>query len=132
MSRENIEVVRLAYDVAYAQRSVEGVRDSFAPDFVFHSRPEFPGRQLYRFEEIEQLWADLDETYSDYALVPVEFEDVADYVLVTLRSSAQMQGSRLRVEGKIWHLWRISEGKPQEAWTFGTRTEALQAVGLRE
>ena len=130
MSRENIEVVRLAYDVAYAQRSVEGVRDRFAPDFVFHGRAEFPGRQHYRFEEIEQLWADMDETYSDYSLVPVEFEDAGDYVLVTLETSAKMQGSELRVEGKIWHVWLVADGTPQEGWTYGSRSEALQAVGL--
>ena len=132
MSRENIEVVRLAYDVAYVQRSVEDVRDRFAPDFVFHTRPEWPGRQLYRFKEIEQLWADLDETFSDYSLMPIEFEDVGDYVLVTLQSSAQMRGSHVRVEGKVWHLWRVADGKPQEAWTFGSRNEALEAVGPRE
>ena len=128
MSDENIEVVRLAYDVAYVQRSIEGVRDRFAPEFVFHSRPEFPGRQLYRFEEITQLWADLDETYSDYSLIPIEFDHVGDYVIVALQSSARMQGSEVRVEGKIWHVWRVADGKPREAWTFGSRSEALQAV----
>lgn len=128
MSRENIEVVRLAYEVAYVQRSVEGVRDRFAPDFVFHSRPEFPGRQLYRFEEITQLWADLDETYSDYSLVPLEFEEVGDYVIVMLQSSARMQGSEVRVEGKVWHVWLVVDGKPQEAWTFGSRNEVVGAV----
>src|SRR3954447_26182352 len=43
MSQENVETVRRAYEVAYAERSVEGVMDVVAENFVWHQRAEWPG-----------------------------------------------------------------------------------------
>src|SRR5688500_1461105 len=132
MSEENVEMVRVAYDVAYAERSVDGVRDQFAKSFVWHSRPEWPGKTTYRVDEMPDLWADLDETFSEVELVPVEFEEVTDgYVLVTVQQSARLRDSDERVETTIWHLWRV-QGMPQEGWVFGERIEALKAAGLSE
>jgi hypothetical protein len=132
MSRENVDTVRLAYEVAYAQRSVDDVRDAFAEDYVFHSRPEFPGRLSYRADDMPQLWADLDETYTEFSLVPEDFAPVGDYVVVTLRQSARLRASDARIESTIYHVWHVQNGVPQETWGYSTREEALEAVGLRE
>jgi hypothetical protein len=78
------------------------------------------------------LWADLDDTFSEFELVPVGFEEVADgYVLVRVRQSASLRDSEARVETTIWHLWRIDD-MPTETWVFGDRAEALKAAGSRE
>ncbi len=132
MSRENVEAVRVAYEVAYVERSVENVREAVAEDFVFHSRPEFPGRSRYGLDEMTQLWADLDETHTEFSLVPEEFAPVGDYVLVTLRQSARMRDSAARLDSPVYHVWHVQNGKPREAWAYATREEALEAVGLRE
>jgi hypothetical protein len=132
MAQDNVEMVRVAYEVAYAERSVEGVRDRFADDFVWHSRPEWPGKAAYGVDEMPGLWADLDETFSEFELVPAAFEEVGDaYVLVTVRQGARLRGSENRVETTIWHLWRI-DGTPREAWVFANRAEALEAARLAE
>jgi hypothetical protein len=132
MAGENVEAVRLAYDIAYAQRSVENVREAFAEDFVFHMRAEWPGRSLYRIDEMPQLWADLDETYAEFRLVPEEFFPAGECVIVTIKQSARLRGSDARVDSTIFHVWQIREGKPQQAWAYRSRSEALEAVGLRE
>lgn len=132
MSQESVEVVQRAYDVAYAQRSVEDVREHIADDFVFHNRPEFPGRSSYTGEQMPLLWADLDETYSDFNLLPVEFTEIGDYVVVTLRISSRLRGSDTRIENSIWHVWHIEAGEARQAWAYGSRQEALEAVGLRK
>ncbi len=132
MSQENVETVRIAYDVAYVQRSVEGIRDRIAEDFIWHTRPEWPGRRTYRGDEMTDLWADLDETFSEFELVPVAFEELGDHVVVEARQSACLRGSGSRIDATIWHLWRVEDGKPREAWSFSTRTEALKAAGLSE
>ena len=127
---ENVEAVRLAYDVAYAQRSVEDVRETVAEDYVFHTRPEFPGRALYRADEMTDLWADLDNTFSEFDLVPEDFAPVGrDYVVVSDRQSARMRGSDARVEWTICHVWNLRAGEPEETWAYSTREEALEAVG---
>ena len=132
MSRENVEAVRIAYDLAYAQRSVEGVRDRFAADFRWHSRPEWPGQAEYTVDNMTDLWADLDETFEEYSLAPASFEPLGAYVLVTVDQSTRLRASGDRLETRIYHLWRVEAGQPQETWSFGTREEALETAGLGE
>ena len=99
MSQENVEIVRLAYREGYERRTVENVRELAADDFCFHTRPGWPGRSLYRFDEVLEFWADLDDTFTEYSLVPERFAAVEDYVLVTLRQSARMRGSACPAAG---------------------------------
>jgi hypothetical protein len=79
-----------------------------------------------------QIWADLDETYSEFRLVPEDYAAVGDYVVVTIRQSARMRGSDARVESTIWHVWRITGGVVQEAWTFDSEEDALKAAGVTD
>jgi ketosteroid isomerase-like protein len=133
MSLENVALVRRAYDEAFAERSVAGpLRRFIADDFSFHMRAEFPGRAVYGIEEITEMWADMDATFSDFQLVPNDFAEFGDYVLVTINQSTRVRGSDLRVEATIYHLWHVTGGKAQEAWAYSDRDEALEAAGLSE
>jgi ketosteroid isomerase-like protein len=132
MSQENIEIVRAAYEVAFAQRNVEGVLDRFAEDFTWQQRADFPGRTSYGPMEMPQLWAELDDTYSELNMVPVEFIDAGDYVIVTVETSARLRGSDARIETLIWHVWRMRDGLAAEGAAYGTRREASEAAGMPE
>jgi len=132
MSRENVDLIRDAYTEAFETRSVERMRDRVAPGFRFHMRPGFPGRPVYLLDEMTQIWADLDETLTEYELVPEDFVPLGAYVLVTIRQSASVRESDTRIETTVWHLWHIEAGKVREAWTFEDREEALRVVGARE
>jgi ketosteroid isomerase-like protein len=129
---ENVEMVRRAYEVGYAARSVEVLRETFAEDFLFHTRPEFPGGGAYGIDALTELWADLDDTYSEFSLVPVDYTAIGHHVLVTLRQSTRLRGSDARLENTIYHLVRINDGKVAEAWTYVDRERALEAVGPPE
>jgi ketosteroid isomerase-like protein len=87
---------------------------------------------VYRLEELPQLWADLDDTYTEFSLVPEDFALVGEYVVVIVRVSARMRASDARIEETLCHLWHVRDGKAREAWSYNTRAEALEAVGLRE
>jgi ketosteroid isomerase-like protein len=130
MPHENVEVVRRAYRVAFAERSVEKVMDVVDESFVWHQRPEWPGRSLYRMEEVPQLWADLDEAFAEFSIVPEDFDAAGEYVVVTVRIGARMRTSEARIESMLYHLWHMQDGKALEAWTYNTRAEALEAAGL--
>jgi ketosteroid isomerase-like protein len=132
MSQENIEIVRKAYDVAFVQRDVEGILDRFAADFTWHQRAEWPGRPTYGASEMPQLWDELDGTYSELNMTPVEYVDAGEYVVVRLETSARPRGSDARVEAMIWHVWHMRDGLAQEGWAYGTRREAAEAAGLPE
>jgi ketosteroid isomerase-like protein len=74
-----------------------------------------------------EIWADLDETFTEYSLVPEDFAEVGEYVIVTIRVSARMKASDARIDSTIYHVWHIRDGKIREAWTFTTKSEALEA-----
>src|SRR5689334_2681568 len=96
MSNENVEIVRWVYEKGHAQRTIDipGREDRVAADYRFHTRPDFPGRSAYRLDQMVELWADLDSTFTDYSLIPQRYEPFGDsHVLVTLRQTARLRGS---------------------------------------
>jgi ketosteroid isomerase-like protein len=131
MPRENVKLVERAYE-GYAKRDIEEHRHLFAEGFRFNMRPEFPIQGSYSVDEIPEFWTDLDETFTDYRLVPTDYLEAGDWVLVTLDSSARMKGSGAIIEDTIYHRWHVRDGKIVEAWTHSDRAEALEAVGLSE
>jgi hypothetical protein len=131
MSQGNVEVVRIAYG-DYEKRSVDRAADFLAPGFRFHTRPEFPDFPPVAVEGLPALWANLDQTFTEYRLVPEAFTSIGEYVLVKIRTSSRMKDSEARVEATIYHLWQFRAGKALEAWSFSTEEEALHAAGLSE
>ena len=131
MARENIELVRFIYE-GYARRSVEPYRPHFVEDFKFHNRPEFPVQDVYGLDDMQRLWADLDETFTEYELTPTEFREAGDHVIVTLEASAKLRGGEARIEETIYHVWHLLDGKAREAWTFTSFEEAAQRAGLED
>jgi ketosteroid isomerase-like protein len=132
MSRENIDLVRVAYDVAWPRRSVDGFQDRFADDFTWRQRSEWPGRSVYTRDEMPELWADLDDTYAEFKLTPLDYADAGEYVVVTVTTSARMRASNDRIKRTVWHVWRIREGLVAEACVYSTRRDALDAAGMSE
>lgn len=63
-------------------------------------------------------------------LVPIAFEDAGDYVIVTVETSARLRGSDRRIEGRIWHVWRMRDGLALEGGSHASREEAAEAAGL--
>jgi hypothetical protein len=135
MSEENVETVRWVYEKSYARRTVDvpGIEERVAPDYAFHPRHGFPGRAAYRLDEMVDLWADLDTTFTDHSLLPQSYEAIGSaHVLVTLRQAARLRGSNQWIDDTIYMLWHLVEGRAQQTWTFADRTPALEAAGLSE
>jgi len=106
--------------------------DVVADNFVWHQRAEWPGLSLYRVEDLPQLWADLDDTYTEFTLVPQDFTAAGEYVMVTVRTSARMRAGDTRIDSTLYQVWHLRNGKVREAWTYSTEAEALEAAGLSE
>ena len=120
-----IDTVRRAYK-GFDRREVEPYKEFFAEGFAFHMRPEFPVQGVYGVDEMEQLWADLDDTFSEWGLTPTTFEAVGDYVIVRLSNSTKLRGSEARFDESIHHVWQVRDGLIQQAWTFTTYEEAVR------
>ena len=131
MPDEHVQLVRRAYEEGYSRRSVDPVRDITAAAFRFHMRPGFPGRPSYGADEMTDIWADLEDTFSEYSIAPEAFESLGRHVLVTLRQNARMRGSDAWIDNTVWHLWDVTGGILREAWTFDDRAEAVAAAAGR-
>lgn len=129
-----MEIVRWAFEEGLARRTVNipGAEERFASDYRFHTPPGFLGRTVYRLDELTPLWADLDTTFTDHSLVPMHYEEIGTYVLVTLQQTARLRGSDDEINFTFYQLWLVSEGKIQETRTFTDNAEALEAAGLPE
>ena len=130
-----MEIVRWVYEKGFAARTVDvpGAEQRIAADYLFHTRPDFPGRDAYGLDQMVELWADLDETWTDHSLVPERYEPIGPaHVLVTVRQTARLRGSDRRLAEMLYMLWHLTEGKAQETWTATDRDEALKAAGLSE
>lgn len=132
MPGENTQLIRRMYEEGYALRRIDLVWELVAEDFRFHMRPEWLAQPTYSAEEMPQIWGDLDETYTGYSLIPEDFNEVGEYVVVALNASAEMRDGGERIESTIYHVWLVQDGLVREAWTYGTRSEAFAAVGLSE
>ncbi|MCB0874953.1 MAG: hypothetical protein R2718_13155 [Solirubrobacterales bacterium] len=135
MSEANVEIVRWLYEEGHAKRTVDapGAEDRVAPDYVFHSRPDFPSRPAYRLDQLPEFWADLDATFDDYSLTPLSYEPIGPaHVLVTMEQAARLRGSDQRLSELVYMLWHLTDGKAKETWTSTVREQVLEVAGLSE
>jgi hypothetical protein len=135
MSDENVGIVRWAYENGFAQRTVDmpGSGDRVAPDYRFHTRPDFPGRSAYRLDQMVELWADIDATFTDYSLTAESYEPIGPaHVLVTVRQATRLRGSDQRLVERLYMLWYLTDGRVQETWTSADRAEILESHGLSD
>ena len=104
------------------------MREDFADDFVWYQRPEWPGRSTWSADDMPKLAAELDATFREYSLEPVDFSEVGDHVVVEVRMSARLHGSDDRVEGAVWHVWRVVDGQLKETRNYAAKADAFRAA----
>ena len=144
MSRENVELVRRIYaatpelrnagpadDAAFLGRMF---RDFWDADLVFRLPAEYPegDRVLRGREGVTAFIAMLRQAWSEWHFVPERLFDVGDRVLVLIRVVAVGHESGVPIELESAHVWTIRDGRAKSARIYRDRSEALEAVGLRE
>ena len=70
--------------------------------------------------------------WDDYELMPEEFVDRGDRILVTVRLGARGRGSGVEVDARFYDLYTLRDGKIVRMDQFTERSEALEAVGRSE
>ena len=144
MSQGDVELVRRIYaampglsamdpadDSGFVDRMF---RDFYDSDFVFRLPPEYPegSRVLQGRQGMVAFVAMLREAWSDWRFVPERFFDEGDRVLVFVRVAAVGHESGVPIEMETAHIWTVRDGRAVSGQIYRDRSEALEAVGLRE
>lgn len=129
----NIEVVRRLFD-AFSRRDLDAMLELVAPEVEFwaptasfaRSGEPYIGHDGMReyFADVERLWRTLE-------VVPHDFRDLGDRVLVLGRVYARGEGGYISDSPAQW-LWKLEAGRVVWGRVFTNRSEALAAAGLKE
>jgi ketosteroid isomerase-like protein len=124
MSRENVEIVRrfLLVDVDEALTYAD-------PDIVWNPIEELPGQGHGAVRASLARWK---AEWHDYKVMPEEFEDRGDRVVVTVRLRGRGRGSGIEIDARFYDVYSLRDGKIVRMDQFTARSQALKAVGLRE
>jgi uncharacterized protein len=130
MSQENVEIVRGAFD-AFQEGDLSQIIDLMADDLVTY-RADPDGATYHGKEGYLQATADWTEDFSEWSVIPEEFIDAGDRVLVRVRQMARGEASGVPVEGEFWFVVEMRGSKAAKLSFYVRRGDALEAAGLRE
>jgi ketosteroid isomerase-like protein len=134
MSRENVEIVRAAFD-AYLRGEIDAVLRLCDEDIVVTQPPEVPGvsPQQHGHAGVLEAFAIWPEQWDDFS---VEIERViahsGDYVVVATRQRGRGKQSGVEVAMGFTLAFTVRGGKIAEWRIFVRQDQALEALGLRE
>lgn len=115
MSRDNIDVVRHAYERINATYSdAPPALELFDPGVELVQTGELldTDRTFQGYEGIRIARQELLDSFEKARWDPVQFYEVPDgRVLVLVRMSARGRGSGVELDVQVGHVWTLSEGK---------------------
>jgi uncharacterized protein len=132
MSRENVDVVRRAYE-AFARGDQAGMLAAWDPQIEWRTREDLPDTATHRgHDEVLHWIARWLESWEDFKLETEDFIDAGEYVVVRTRQSGTGSESGAYAELQETHVFKLRNGRVIQVVEYRTKTEALKAVGLRE
>jgi ketosteroid isomerase-like protein len=133
MSQQNVEIAKRGLD-AFNRRDGGAFATLMTADVELfpsmHGSVEGGG---YRGREgFDAYRAELGETWEERRLLPEEFRDLGDRVLVHCRTEVRGRASGVPVAGRQSILFDFRDGKISRVRAYLDHGEALRAVGLAE
>jgi len=133
MSQANVEIAKKVVD-AFNRRDVEGFFALAASDFDWYPAmaATVEGSGYRGRDGIEKFLVDIGDAWGEYRLVPNEFRDLGDRVLVLGRVEGRGRGSGVPVSTPWGVVYDFRDGKVSRAHAFFDHAEALRAAGLAD
>ena len=125
-----MEVVRRGFE-ALQRGGPEALLELFS-DNVITYRPEPDGASLHGKAGFRDAVADWTEDFSEWQVLPQEFTDLGERVLVRLLQIAQGRNSGVRVEEDWWFLFELTGSKVSKLSFYSNPADALEAARLEE
>ncbi len=131
MSRENVEVVRRAFE-AYARGDVEAMLGELDQRVEWKQFEE--PVPVYGRDGVRGALRRWDETWHHLQVEAEEYIDAGEFVVVLIRFRSLGRASGVPVEQATYHVFTVRNRKVARMVEYGPgeSAEALEAVGLRE
>jgi ketosteroid isomerase-like protein len=124
MSQENVEIVRrflVLDDFDEALKYAD-------PEIVWNPAEESSAQGHDAVRTSTERWK---SEWDDYQLIPEEFADLGDRVVATVRFRARGRGSGIEVDGRLYDVFTLRDGKIVRMDQFTERSEAFEAARRR-
>src|SRR5205809_6705609 len=132
MSQENVEVVRSAHE-AFNRGGPDAALPYLDPQLEWHDVPDQPDATVHHGHEgFLQAFGVFLEPFAEFTVEPEELRDLDDYVLVVGRTRGRGRDSGAEFTQDVASLWTLRDGKVVQARFYRSRSEALEAAGLKE
>ncbi len=134
MSQENVEIVRKAIG-AFNQGELDsaGAADSCDPDIEFREDPDFPDAGVHRgVQAIEARIRSFGDSFEGLRYEIEQIIGAGDRVVVCNRQHALGKASGAEVEMRNVWVFEFRDHKIARITPYWTRSQALEAMGLRE
>ncbi|HZO58330.1 MAG TPA: nuclear transport factor 2 family protein [Solirubrobacterales bacterium] len=127
MSQENLEIIRRGYEHFEATREIRA-----HPDLVWDvSNLGWPDQQIYRGPEgAMQFNAEWAAAWDDWEMVPEDYIDAGEHVVVILTQRGRSKATGIPVEMRFAQVWTLRDGQGTRMQLYASIEEALEAVGL--
>jgi ketosteroid isomerase-like protein len=129
MSKENVEMVQATWE-EWAKGRIDF--DAMDPAVEIHDH-DLPDAGFYEGHDGFLRWlAAWEAAWENFSLVPKEYIDGGETVVVVANMTATGRGSGITIEREDALVYRFREGLIVRVDYFNNRPEALQAAGLSE
>jgi ketosteroid isomerase-like protein len=128
MSQENVEIVR-RFTEAYRNGDFNAALKNLAPEIHYEVGQELPARQP---DAVLGIWERWEREWEAVEILPEEYVDAGDRVVVDMRYRARGRGTGIEVDDHLFEVHTLRAGKIVSKVEFKKRSEALEAAGLRE
>jgi len=135
MSQANVEILRRGYE-AFARGDLGYVLEQLDPEVDWHPAiaPILGVETVRGREAVRRFFTrDLFEGFDQFRAEPLSFEDLGgDFVLVMVRYIGRGESSGIEMDQRFATLYELRDGKTVTMRDYPTKTEALEAAGLRD
>ena len=129
MPGENLAVGRRLWD-AWQRGDVAAMFEVIHPEVVSTQFPEQVDVSDYHGHEgVREVMEDWIGTWDDYEIELLDMREVGDAVVAALHQRGRGKGSGVAMEGDVWFVWRVRDGKLSRWQMFSSEAEALAAAG---
>jgi ketosteroid isomerase-like protein len=128
MSQDNVDAVRRCIE-AYLRGDYDGATASLAPDVVWENGQELPAHGP---AAVREMWTRWNSDWETLEMVAEELIDAGNKVFVAMHYRGHGRLSGVAVDGRVFEVHTFRDGQCVRKVDFRTRSEALEAAGLRE